>query len=72
MAVAFLCQWRMNRRSLDNVEYDAWPSVNMTEPGASFFIVTELRNEKWLPEFYLEVIAKLPVSTNKEFIHYGT
>ena len=46
--------------TLKKVSYDCRPSRNLVEPGEDFELISEIRNEKRLPELYLELSEDLP------------
>jgi hypothetical protein len=58
--LAFFAQWYILSHSLRALFYDNHPSRNVVEPGESFDALCELRNEKWLPELFLQVSMQVP------------
>jgi uncharacterized protein (DUF58 family) len=59
-ALAFAAQWYLSTRSLTRLYYGCRPERGVTEPDVPVSMITELRNEKRLPEFYLCVTEYFP------------
>ncbi len=60
VAISFAAQRYLSARSLTNLYYDSRPERSITEPDVPISIITELRNGKRLPEFYLCVAEYFP------------
>jgi hypothetical protein len=63
--LAFIAQRYMLARTLEELHYDNWPSRNVVEPNESFYLVCQLRNEKKMPELFLQVSLLVPKEAGK-------
>ena len=64
VAAAFALQRYLLANTLKNVRYSSRPSKDIVEPEEEFELISEIRNEKWLPELYIRVSERLPKDTS--------
>ena len=57
---AFALQRYILANTLKNVYYSSQPSKDVVEPEEEFQLLSEIRNEKWMPELYIRVSERLP------------
>jgi len=60
IVAAFALQRYILTNTLNNVTYRSRSSKDVVEPDESFELITEIRNNKWMPELYIRVSERLP------------
>ena len=61
--LAIVIQQYFLTNTLKNVTYNSHPSKGVVQPDEDFEIISEIHNEKWLPELYIRVSERLPTGT---------